>query len=318
MGEMAIAQQVRYESQVRSRYGTISFIAALTLIGSQLLQLTGSHSPVNELTMDLLAAKQRVTLDIVGAVLDLIGLVALAVTLGWLHNVTHYRRPEVKAITRWLAVGGAGLTAVMSITYTIMIAVKADQFSSSGNLSFPEAQALTSGGLLTVVPLLLELGTFMLAFGCIWVSLNALRAGLLTRFVGYAGIIAGALFMFPIGSLVPLVQGYWLGGMAVILANRWPNGDPPAWEAGEAIPWTPLQKSDDRSQQQRQRKQRSGGGGGGGGGRAAVNGAPKQKRPTLLGALRGQGFTPPPEEKPVTPAPGPRAGTPKRKRKRRS
>jgi hypothetical protein len=58
--------------------------------------------------------------------------------------------------------------------------------------------------------------------------------------VGYVGIVAGALYLFPIQGLVPVVQGFWLGAVAVTLARRWPSGDPPAWDSGVAVPWNPL------------------------------------------------------------------------------
>ncbi len=129
----------------------------------------------------------------------------------------------------------------MAIAYTIIVAHKAHEFVTTGNQGYPEANHLTSGGLVVALPLLLELGTLMLAIGCIWTSLSAMRVGLVTRMVGYVGVLAGALFLFPIGGLVPIVQGYWLAAIAVTLARRWPSGDPPAWESGTAVPWEPTQ-----------------------------------------------------------------------------
>jgi hypothetical protein len=93
-----------------------------------------------------------------------------------------------------------------------------------------------------VLPLVLELGTLLLAIGCIWTSLSAMRVGLVTRPVGYAGVVAGALFLFPIGALVPVIQGFWLAALAVTIARYWPNGDPPAWESGVAVPWPSAQR----------------------------------------------------------------------------
>jgi hypothetical protein len=33
------------------------------------------------------------------------------------------------------------------------------------------------------------------------------------------------------------VQAYWLGALAMLFAGRSPNGTPPAWQSGEAMPW---------------------------------------------------------------------------------
>ena len=55
--------------------------------------------------------------------------------------------------------------------------------------------------------------------------------------MGVLGVICGALIVLPILSPLPIVQTFWLGAMAVLLAGRWPNGVPPAWTTGEAMPW---------------------------------------------------------------------------------
>ena len=73
--------------------------------------------------------------------------------------------------------------------------------------------------------------------GWVVICLNAMRIGLLTRFMGVLGVICGALIVLPILSPLPIVQTFWLGAMAVLLAERWPNGVPPAWTTGEAAPW---------------------------------------------------------------------------------
>ena len=49
--------------------------------------------------------------------------------------------------------------------------------------------------------------------------------------------------MLPILSPLPIVQTFWLGAMALLLAGRWPNGVPPAWVTGEAPPWPSQQEA---------------------------------------------------------------------------
>jgi hypothetical protein len=253
---MSVAEQVNYESSVRFKYGVIAFCAALLIVASQLIQLSGTHAPVDELTLDLIAANQRATLDVVGAAFDMLGLAAVGVLLYWLHRISSARRPQLKPLVRWVATGGAALSAVMAITYTIIVAHKANEFVTTGNQGYPEANHLTSTGLVVALPLLLELGTLMLSIGCIWTSLSAMRVGLVTRMIGYVGVLAGALFLFPIGGLVPIVQGFWLAALAVTLARRWPSGDPPAWESGIAVPWVPTQSAQARQDTRGTRAQR--------------------------------------------------------------
>ena len=72
------------------------------------------------------------------------------------------------------------------------------------------------------------IGIASLALGMGWVviCLNAMRIGLLTRFMGVLGVICGALIVLPILSPLPIVQTFWLGAMAVAarraLAQRRP------------------------------------------------------------------------------------------------
>ena len=79
-----------------------------------------------------------------------------------------------------------------------------------------------------------------LAFGFsfVLISLSAMRAGLLSRFMGILGIIVGVLYVIPLlGGGPPIVNIFWIAALAVLFIDRWPGGRGPAWAAGEAIPW---------------------------------------------------------------------------------
>jgi hypothetical protein len=80
------------------------------------------------------------------------------------------------------------------------------------------------------VPALLGLVVMM-----VYIPLQALRAGLLTRAVGSLGIALGAaIVILPFAMIGVLI---WVGYLGLLIAGRVPGGRPPAWEAGEAIPW---------------------------------------------------------------------------------
>ncbi|HEU5252840.1 MAG TPA: hypothetical protein VFU16_05895 [Solirubrobacterales bacterium] len=75
-----------------------------------------------------------------------------------------------------------------------------------------------------------------LVYSCLW----AMRTGLLTRFWGALGMALG------IGTLLGLLPFLliWLVYFALLVIGKVPGGKPPAWEAGEAIPWpTPGEKA---------------------------------------------------------------------------
>ena len=69
----------------------------------------------------------------------------------------------------------------------------------------------------------------------VYVPLQAVRAGLLTRFFGTLGMALGvSIILLPPGTLL---LSLWIGWLGLLFVDRVPGGRPPAWEAGEAIPW---------------------------------------------------------------------------------
>lgn len=84
-------------------------------------------------------------------------------------------------------------------------------------------------------------GGFGFAIALLYSALWAMRTGLLTRFWGSLGMVAGVAFLLGPLFLVTLVFFVYLGLLALGIL---PGGRPPAWEAGEAIPWpTPGEKA---------------------------------------------------------------------------
>ena len=251
-----VAEQIQSEPRLRFRYAATAFSAAVLLVVSQLLQLSGTQPPVSEATVTLITENARATIDIIGAVLDTLGLFAVAVLLYWLHRSAQARQPQLRAATRWTATAGAVLAAVMALVYTILFTQKAHQFVTTGNQGYPEAAHLFSSTLWFVPQLLLELGNLLLAVGVILVALSAMRVGLITRIVGYAGVLSGALFIIGVPVLTPVIQGFWLAATAVLLAGRWPSGDPPAWDSGVAVPWPPTARQQAQQDRARERGNR--------------------------------------------------------------
>jgi hypothetical protein len=76
-------------------------------------------------------------------------------------------------------------------------------------------------------------GRIGLAFALGYTCLFAMRVGLLTRFWGSLGIAVGvaALLLIPQFTMIFFIY------LALLLVGKLPRGRPPAWEAGEAVPW---------------------------------------------------------------------------------
>ncbi len=73
--------------------------------------------------------------------------------------------------------------------------------------------------------------------GLVYVPLQAMRVGLLTRFFATLGMALGVATIL-IGYQFALVAvTIWFAWLGFIFLDRLPKGRPPAWDAGEAIPW---------------------------------------------------------------------------------
>jgi len=274
---------------MRVQMTPVTVVAAVLLVIAAVISLVGLHTSIDELTLDLIVAHKRFPVDLIGAVINAVGLLSLAVVLSFLWRATKARKPGFSVAVRSVAIAGGILAAVSGIVYQVMIALVAHKFVTTGQQTYSQAHHLTSSTTLLVLPLVGQAAELLLAVSIVLISLNAMRVGLLPRLMGYLGIFVGVLFLFPIGSPVPVIQAGWLCALGYLFFGRWPSGLPPAWTTGEAVPWLPSQRV--RAQQ--------------------------QARPPRGG--RGKPAPSPSPEAVIAPGSGStRATTPKRKRKRRS
>jgi Domain of unknown function (DUF4386) len=293
-----------YETRWRMRIAVAAIGGGLLLLVASLLQLVGPHSNVNELTIGLIEEHKRFPLDLIANVVQAVAWAGIAVALKFLFDSVRARKPEINAAFVWILVFGAVAIALSGIVSAVVIAIKAHQFVTTGNQTYQQANHLTSGALLAVLSYSNLVGLLAAAVGVVLVSLNAMRVGLLTRFMGYVGIFAGVLILFVV-TPVPVVQAYWLVALGYLVSGRWPSGLPPAWMSGRAEPWPSSQAQ--RDQRMRQR-----------GAARGQRPAPAGQPGTPFGGLFRKRAPAQPAPVPVeAPTGGTRATTPKRKRKRR-
>jgi hypothetical protein len=80
------------------------------------------------------------------------------------------------------------------------------------------------------------LGAVLLLGSAIYTLLWSLRTGLLTRPMAILGMIfVVALLLIP--SIGPIGLLLWFAALGLMFLGAWPRPLPPAWGAGEAIPW---------------------------------------------------------------------------------
>jgi hypothetical protein len=230
-----------------------------------------------------------------GAVLRGLGFLLAGLALAFLAQATRSRSESFPRFALYLPLVGGILSAISFVLAPIGSAVGVNEFLD-GPRTVESAEDIGRNSLLLAAQFIGLPGSLALSLAFVLVALNAMRAGLLTRFMGVLGILAGALFILPIGSELPVVQCFWLAGLGVLFLGRWPGGEPPAWRTGRAEPWPTqqeLRESRDRA--------RAGGGGGGKGSPAKTRPARDEVAPAAVAA----GGTPHPVSN-------------KRKRKRRT
>jgi hypothetical protein len=221
---------------------------------------------------------------------------ALTLVLLLLADATRFRRPQLWPAVRPMVLAGGVAFAVVSVGHQVVGAIETHNFAVGHDLSNHAVdQALTKGTTNVIVEYLDLLAGLALAAGMLVIMINVLRVGLLPRWLGILGMISSLLLFLPIGGAqLEIIPAFWLVMTGILFAGRWPNGDPPAWAAGEPRPWP--------TAAQRRAERDAGSDGGERNGRGGRNGAGKQ---------------------PALPAAGPEpatqgGGSPRRRRRKRS
>ncbi len=279
--------RLAYESRVGTRQVVFAAAAGVLVMAAVLVQIGGPHVKVNEQTLGLVTEAKRATRDLIGSIASALGSLALASTLWYLWGSAITRDPKIKPrLIGIIAVIGCVLSGISVVAYVANYGIQAHHFVDHGSQTYPEANALLTKPTLVIPQITNDFGLLLVAVGYVMVSLNAMRVGLLTRFMGYLGIIAGVLTIIPIVP-IPIVSAYWLLALAYLFSGRWPSGVPPAWSSGRAEPWPKTQRA-------------------------------RPAREPLFGRGRAKPAPEPAPEPVGAPAPGPtRSATSKRKRKRR-
>jgi hypothetical protein len=250
---MATVETLQAEARERPRMAIAAVVAAVfTLLGS-LVGRIAAGAPPDNLPAALLFYRDHQGSQYASAACSVIGAIAIAIVLDFLYRATRARNPELPWQMRPLPwIGGIGV-AIFTVAYQIALAVNVEHFATQGSQTYEEARKAIDAGVPPLFGLFVQLA---LALAIVMISINAMRVGLLTRFLGYLGVISAVLFVIPLVP-IPIVQVYWLGALAMLFAGRSPSGTPPAWESGEAMPWP--SPADMREQRVRDAEARRGG-----------------------------------------------------------
>jgi hypothetical protein len=183
---------------------------------------------------------------IAGSVVAAVAIGALILILLLLCDAARSRRPQMWPAARPLILVGGVVLVLASVSHQVISAIETHNFAVGHDFSYhavdqvlgPAKEPGSKGTASVIVAYLSLLAGLCFAAGMIATAINALRVGLVTRWMGILGIFTGVLIFFPIGgATLEVIPAFWMVAMGLLYAERWPNGDPPAWAAGEARPW---------------------------------------------------------------------------------
>jgi hypothetical protein len=318
----ATPEETLAEEERRSVKAGASAIGAgvLTLVGS-LLAIAGNSGFPTLYVLDTLRSElgllpgdgagpiARVALflddhiaEIVSArLVTAIAIALMGLSMVFLYRSTKARNPKLNKLALISSISGAVLAVIAGVVAAIALAGDVTEFADAARKSEDAARDALADTFTTGAVQLSGLGSAILGLGIALTALNAMRVGLLTRFMGVLGIIVGVLSFLPqLEGQLPFVKIFWFVALGVLLMRRWPGGNHPAWQTGEAQPWPTQQEIRDERMAARGETPP-----------AESGGEPKERRPR-----RGRA------EPPETPAPEPPRAKPhssskKKKRKRR-
>jgi hypothetical protein len=232
---------------------TLSAAPTVGLIQGLTPALSGIASPaISPRTAEVKYISAHAFALIAGSTLKAISLLALTLVLLLLFDATRFRRPQTWPPARLLVLVGGVALAMVNVVHQVVGSIQAHSFAVGHDFSSHAVdQALTKGAVNVGGQYLDLLAALALTVGMIAVCVNAIRVGLLTRWMGVIGIFSGILIFVPIGgATLEIVPAFWMVGMGILYLGRWPNGDPPAWAAGEARPWpTQAERRAEREEQ---------------------------------------------------------------------
>ncbi len=178
---------------------------------------------------------------VAGSTLAAISIGILTLILLVLLDAGRFRRPQMWPGFLPLVIGGGIALSLVSIGHQAVAVIEAHRFAIGHDFSNSAVDnALTNGAANVITDYLDLFAGLAVAVGMIGVTLNAMRVGLLPRWMGFLGMFVGLLIFLPIGGAeLEVVPAFWMVMVGVLYAGKWPNGEPAAWQAGEARPWPP-------------------------------------------------------------------------------
>ena len=281
----------------------------VTVVDAMGRTANGQPIPPGRISAFAVEVGQHPWVPILGAVVYGFGSLAIFFAMAYLFRATRARRPGMPQIALILAAVGSVGFGVGRAVSEVARYLGARSFVDAVDKTNSAATDALSPTATLVGQLIWETSALALGFGIAIISLNAMRVGLLTRFMGVLGVIVGV----AVAPILPIdqqgiIRVFWLAALGMLFLGRLPSGTPKAWTTGRAEPW-PSQ------QQLREQRAAAQAEGDAGEGEDEADGARASRR----GATTAPPPKPPSPRRPEPAAPGSEhSASKKKKRKRRS
>jgi hypothetical protein len=165
----------------------------------------------------------------------------LCVPLFFLFRAAHARSDRVSGAMAGFAFIGPVLLAVQgAMAWVAQTQVASDfvaQSGPGGDIYTLLDDLVDDSGVFDVASNLLFPAIIGMLVAMIYIPLQAMRVGLLTRFFGTLGMALGAGMLFIVPAIALLTIAVWFLWLGLMIIDRTPGPRPPAWDAGVAIPW---------------------------------------------------------------------------------
>jgi MFS family permease len=282
----------------------------VTVVDAMGRKAAGQPIPSGRIAAYTIDIGNHPALPIAGAVLYGLGSLSIYFAMAYLYRATRARRPQFQQIALVMAAIGCvgfGLgRAVSEIARYLGAAGFVDQADHS-NRAASDALSPTAG---LIGQVIWQASALALGFAFVLICLNAMRVGLLTRFMGILGIIVGVTFVLPLDQQ-GIIRVFWLGALGFLILQRWP-AVPQAWTTGQAQSWPSQQELREQRDAARQQGQKTGDG------EPETEPAPRSGRREPSAAKAPPPTAPSPRRPDAAAAGATQSTSKKRKRKRRS
>jgi hypothetical protein len=175
---------------------------------------------------------------LLATVLQAAGMLLVIAPLFYLFQAASARSETMRSALVGVTVAGPLFLALGTVLQWVAFDHAASEFASAGGgLGVPVGEyaedLIQDQGTFDAAQGFTFAGTLGFVVAAVYTALQAMRAGLLTRFWGTLGMALGVslLFLGFIGVLAFILA------LGLLFVGAWPGGRPAAWDAGKAIPW---------------------------------------------------------------------------------